>query len=85
VTVDEAVGGEKDVCLTRRLEPLHLSLTSSRRPMRIFSMIVEIPVGSMPDTRQNSASRNAVAAQSVSHETAWLILKAVTVGRAAGA
>jgi hypothetical protein len=33
VVMDPAVGGQKTLCLTGRLEPLHLPFSSSRRLM----------------------------------------------------
>jgi hypothetical protein len=42
VSVDRAVHREKVLGLANGLEPLHLSLSSSRRPMRVLSTVVEI-------------------------------------------
>jgi hypothetical protein len=42
VTVDERMSGEKVLRLFGRLEPLHLLLASSRRPMRVLGPIVQI-------------------------------------------
>jgi hypothetical protein len=43
VVVDAAVGGEKALRVTRRLEALHLSFSSSCWLVRHLSAIVEIP------------------------------------------
>jgi hypothetical protein len=53
VTVDHAVRGEEPLCLSRRLEPLHLPFSPSRGPMRILSTIIEIAARSVPDTRHD--------------------------------
>jgi hypothetical protein len=46
VTVDEGMSGEEVLRLFGRFEPLHLRLSSSRRPMRILGPIVQIsPAG----------------------------------------
>jgi hypothetical protein len=66
--------------------PLHLSLSWSRRSIRIFSTVVEIAACPMPDTRQNGTSSAAVAAKAVSDQTSWPVLKAVqqAFGKALG-
>ena len=42
VIVDPAVGGKEALRMTRRLEPLHLPFSSSRRMMRHLGSIVEV-------------------------------------------
>jgi hypothetical protein len=42
VTVDERVGGKEVLGLSRQFEPLHLPLSSSRRPVRVFGPIVQM-------------------------------------------
>jgi len=51
VVVDPTVAGEKALRVTRRLEALHLSLSSSCRLVRHLSAIVEIPALTMLDAR----------------------------------
>ena len=51
MVVDPTVGGEEALRVTRRLEALHLSLSSSCRLVRHLSAIVEIPALTMLDAR----------------------------------
>ena len=51
VVVDPTVAGEKALRVTRRLEALHLSFSSSCRLVRHLSAIVEIPALTMLDAR----------------------------------
>jgi hypothetical protein len=39
--VDLIVGGEETLCLARRLEALHLALSSARRLVRILGSVVQ--------------------------------------------
>jgi len=77
VPVDHAVCREEVLRLLRRLEPLHLPLSSSRRPVRVLSTIVEIPAGAMPDRGQNGPLRDTIATQPVGDEAPWLILQSI--------
>ena len=49
VAVDEGMGGEEVLRSFGRFEPLHLPLSSSRRPVRIFGPIVQISALSVLD------------------------------------
>jgi hypothetical protein len=62
VAVDDGVRPEEILCLPGWLEPLHLSLTSSRWSVRILRSVIEISAGPMFDTGQKRALRNAIAA-----------------------
>jgi hypothetical protein len=75
VTVDHAVCEEEILCLTRRLEPLHLPFSSWRGPVRILGTIVEISARAMADAGQDGAPSHAVAAQAVGNEVPRLILQ----------
>ena len=62
---DRGVGGEKPLCLPRRLEPLHLSFSSSRRLVRILGPIVEIAALPVLDALEGLLPCRAVARQLV--------------------
>jgi hypothetical protein len=47
--MDKCVSGEKVLCLLGRFEPLHLSLSSSRRWMSVLDPIVMQPLLSFSD------------------------------------
>ena len=75
VAIDQSVRRQEPLCLTVRFEPLHLSLSSSCRSMRILSPIVQIPAGPVSDIRHHRSLGNAVAAQAVRDEASWLVAK----------
>jgi hypothetical protein len=52
VTVDEGVSEEEVLGLSGRFEPLHLALSSPRRPMKVLGRIIQIPALSMLDARK---------------------------------
>ena len=49
VAVDEGMSGEEVLRLFGRFEPLHLPLSSSRRPMRVLGPVVQISALSVLD------------------------------------
>src|SRR3954449_3791363 len=51
--VDLIVGGEETLCLARRLEALHLALSSARRLVRILGSVVQALMLAMLDTGHN--------------------------------
>jgi hypothetical protein len=59
VIVDHRVRRQKALPLTGRLEPLHLSLTSSGWTMRILSSIVQVPARPMADNNPRSAAKRS--------------------------
>jgi hypothetical protein len=73
MAVDHAVRQKEALPLGRRLEALHLPLSSPGRPMRIFCAVVQIPARPVPDIGQDGAARDAVAAQIVGDDTSWLV------------
>jgi hypothetical protein len=75
VVVDPAVGGQKALCLTGRLEPLHLPFSSSRRLVRYFGAVVEISALSVLDTWQDLALGGGVALQLVGDDDSWNVLQ----------
>jgi hypothetical protein len=63
--------------LGRGLEPLHLPLSPSRRPMRILGSVIQISARSVPDIGQDFAMRHTVAAQAISDEAPRLVFQPV--------
>src|ERR1700716_1558878 len=76
VSIDDAVNRQETLCLTWRLEPLHLPLSSSRWPMRVFSTIVEVAARAVFDIGQKGTPRNAIAAQTIGNQALRLVLQA---------
>ncbi len=68
VVVDPAMGGRESLCMARRLEPLHLPLSSSRGLVRHLSPVVQVPALPVLNARQDLALGGAVAAQLVGHD-----------------
>jgi hypothetical protein len=62
VAVNEGVGGEEVLGLPREFEPLHLTLSSLRRSMRVLGPIVQISALSVLDARKQLTLSDAVAA-----------------------
>jgi hypothetical protein len=52
MTVDHAVCREEPLRLGRGLEPLHLPLSSPRRPVRIFNTIIQVSAHPVPEIVQ---------------------------------
>jgi hypothetical protein len=75
VTVDESVGGEEVLGLPRGFEPLHLTLSSPRRSMRVLGSIVQISALSVLDTGKQLTLSDAIAQQLVGHNHPRLILQ----------
>jgi hypothetical protein len=73
VTVDHGVRRQKSLGLIGRFEPLHLSLSSSRRTMRILGTIVQVPARPMTHIGQDSALSDTIAAQAVGDEASRLV------------
>ena len=68
--VDPVMGGEEALCLARRLEPLHLPFSSSRRLMRVLRPVIEPLVLPVLDRRHHRALGRAVTRQLVrDHDT----------------
>jgi hypothetical protein len=80
VTVNDAMCRSKSLRLIGRLEARHLAFSSSRRPMRVFRSIVQLAAGPVSDIGQNSALRNAIAAQAVGDHTLRFVLQAFAAG-----
>ena len=68
VAVDEGMSGEEVLRLFGRFEPLHLPLSSSRRPMRVLGPIVQISALSVLDAGKQLAPSDTIAPQLVSHD-----------------
>ena len=75
MVVDPAMGGEEALRLARRLEPLHLPFSSSRRLVRHLGPVVEVAALPMLDARQDLALSRAVAAQLVGHDHPRYVLQ----------
>src|SRR5262245_46278273 len=60
---DGSISRQKTLGMPGRFEPLHAPLALTRRPMRIFTSVIEIATLTMFDPRQNLALRGAVAFQ----------------------
>ena len=65
---DGAIRGEATLSVPGRLEPLHASLPLARRLMRVLRAVIEVPVLSMLDTREEFPLRRALARQLVRDE-----------------
>ena len=68
VAVDEGMSGEEVLRLFGRFEPLHLPLSSSRRPMRVLGPIVQISALSVLDAGKQLTPSDTIAPQLVSHD-----------------
>ena len=66
--VSLTVTEEKLLGMPRRLEPLHLSFSSSCRLVRDFSLVVEVTALSMFDPGQDLPLSGTIAAQLVRHD-----------------
>jgi hypothetical protein len=77
VTVDKCVSGEEILGLPGRFESLHLPLSSSRRPMRVFSPIIQVSALSVLDAGKQLTLSDAIAAQFVGHNHPRLIVQAL--------
>ena len=75
VTVDEGVSGEEVLGLLGRFEPLHLSLSSSRRSMRVLGPIVQISALSVLNAGKQLTLSDAIAPQLVGHDHPRYILQ----------
>lgn len=76
MVVDHAMCRQETLRLLDRLELLHLTFSPSRRTVRVFCPVVQILTGAVPHLRQQLALRDAVAAQAVRDDAAWLVLEA---------
>jgi len=63
--VDPVMGGEEALGLARRLEPLHLPLSPSRRLVRILRSVIQTLVPAMLDRGHDLVFRGAVAGELV--------------------
>jgi len=77
MAIDERVSGEEVLGLFGRLEPLHLALSPPRRPMGVFSPIIQITALPVFHTRKQLALSDAIAAQLVGHDHPRHILQAL--------
>src|ERR671913_302220 len=69
--VDLVVGGEEALCLPRRLEALHLPLSSPCRLVRVLRPVVQALVPAVLDTRQQVLLGRSVTRELVSDHDAW--------------
>ena len=67
---DEPIGGEESVGMTRRFELLHPPLPLPCGRVRVLCTLIEIPVLTMFDSRQNLALSRSVALQFVGDDHA---------------
>src|SRR5919206_1535783 len=77
VAVDRPVSREKALRLAGRLEPLHLALAATRRPMRVLGTIVQISALPMLDTGQDLALRGSIRSELVGHDHSGHIAQAL--------
>ena len=77
VAVDKCVSRKKVLGLSGRFEPLHLPLSSSRRPMRVLRPIVQISALPVLDAGKQLTLSHAIAAQFVGHDHPRHILQAL--------
>ena len=63
--VDPVMGGEEALGLARRLEPLHLPFSPSRRLMGILRSVIQTLMSAMLDRGHHLVFRGAVAGQLV--------------------
>ena len=75
VAVDEGMSGEEVLRLFGRFEPLHLPLSSSRRPMRILGPIVQISALSVFNAGKQLTPSDTIAPQLVGHDHPWDVLE----------
>ena len=68
VAVDHGMRRQKSLGLIGRFEPLHLSLSSSRRTVRILGTIVHVPARPMTHIGQDRSLGDAIAAQAIGDE-----------------
>ena len=63
--------------MARRLEALHLPLSSPSGSMRILGSIIQVPAGPMPDVRKYRSVSDSIAAQTVRDEAPRLVFQPV--------
>jgi len=68
VLADQVMSGEETLCLPRRLEPLQLSFSSSRRLVRVLGSIVEIAALPVLNTLEGLLPRRGIARQLVGND-----------------
>jgi hypothetical protein len=73
VSVDHGVRRQESLGMTRRFEPLHLSLAPPRRSMRILSAIVQVAACPMTHIGQYRSLSNAIAAQAIGDKAPRLV------------
>ena len=73
--VDPAVAGEEPLGMARRLEPLHLSFSSSCRLVRDLGLVVEVTALPMYDPRQDLSLGGTIAAQLVRQDHTGCVLQ----------
>src|SRR3954470_12485050 len=66
--VDLSVAGEEPLRLPRRLEPLHLPFSSSRRLVRDLGPVVQVSALAVLDPGQDLPLRGAVTPELVGHD-----------------
>ncbi len=77
VAVDEGMSGEEVLRLFGRFEPLHLPLSSARRPMRVPGPNVQVSALSVLDAGKQLTPSDAIAAQLVGHDHPRDVLQAL--------
>ena len=65
VSIDDAMHRQETLWLARRLEPLHLPFSPSRRSVGVFSAVVQVAARAMFDIGQQRTPRNAITAQTM--------------------
>jgi hypothetical protein len=75
MSVDQGMGEEKVLRLSRRLESLHLPLSAPSRPMRVLGSIVEVATLPMLDIGQKLTLRNSITLQLVRDDDARRIVQ----------
>ena len=75
--VNLAVTEEEPLGMPRRLEPLHLSFSSSRRLVRDLGLVVEVTALSMFDPGQDLPLGGGVALEFIGHDHTGNVLQAL--------
>src|SRR5262249_20538682 len=74
---DGAIGRQKTLGMARGLEPLHPTLTLPRRPMGVFTPVIEVTTLTVFHPGQDLPLRRAIALQLIRDDDAWYVLQAL--------
>ena len=74
---NRSIRRQKTLGMAGRFEPLHATLPLARRPMRVFTAVIQIATLSVFDARQQLALRGAIALEFVCGDHAWHIHQAL--------